>query len=213
MAKAKKKFYVVWEGRETGIFEDWATCQEQIKGYDGARFKSFKTKAMATEAYFGDSRDYIGKDKKHDTGLTLEQLKIIGKPNYNSIAVDAACSGNPGILEYQGVDSATGRRLFHVGPFPKGTVNLGEFLALVHGLAYLKKRNSNRMIYSDSRTAMAWVRNKKIKTTMQRNKSNAYLFSLVDRGVKWLQMNTYENKIVKWETKAWGEIPADFGRK
>ena len=114
MAKAKKKYYVVWEGRETGVFEDWATCQQQIKGYDGARFKSFKTKEAATEAYFGDSRDYIGKDKKHDTELTLEQLKLIGKPNYNSIAVDAACSGNPGVLEYQGVDTATGLSLIHI---------------------------------------------------------------------------------------------------
>jgi len=55
-----------------------------------------------------------------------------------SISVDAACAGNPGILEYQGVNTATKEVLFKRGPFPVGTVNLGEFLAIVHGLSYLK---------------------------------------------------------------------------
>ena len=156
--------------------------------------------------------DYIGKDAKKPK-LTLQQIALVGKPNWKSISVDAACSGNPGILEYQGADTATGHRLFRVGPFPNGTVNLGEFLALVHGLAYLKKKESNLPIYSDSRTAMAWVRDKRIRTTLQRNKRNEQLFQLVDRGLVWIKNNTWTNPILKWETEAWGEIPADFGRK
>ncbi|MFK7904067.1 MAG: viroplasmin family protein [Chitinophagales bacterium] len=213
MAKSKKKYYVVWEGNETGIFDTWADCQVQIKGFAGARYKSFKSKELAEEAYYGNSSDYIGKNVKNDTSLSAEELRLIGKPILESIAVDAACSGNPGVLEYQGVDTKSGIRFFRQGPFPQGTVKLGEFLALVHGLAYLKQKGSDLPIYSDSRTAIAWVRNKKVRTTLKRNNTNRQLFALVDRGLDWIQKNTWNNKILKWETKAWGEIPADFGRK
>ncbi len=213
MAKSKKKYYVVWEGNETGVFDNWADCQAQVKGYVGARYKSFKNKELAEEAYYGNSNDYIGKNVKNDTSLTPEQLAKIGQPIWESLAVDAACSGNPGVLEYQGVDTKSGIRFFHQGPFPQGTVNLGEFLALVHGLAYLKQKGSTIPIYSDSRTAMAWVRDKQVRTSLKRNNTNRQLFALVERGLNWLKNNTYSNKILKWETAAWGEIPADFGRK
>ena len=46
-----------------------------------------------------------------------------------------------------------------------------------------------------------------------RNNKNKGLFELIDRALVWLKENTYTTTIVKWETKAWGEIPADFGRK
>ena len=34
-----------------------------------------------------------------------------------------------------------------------------------------------------------------------------------ERATKWLKENNYSATIKKWETKKWGEIPADFGRK
>ncbi|MCL4110514.1 UNVERIFIED_CONTAM: hypothetical protein GTU68_047763 [Idotea baltica] len=117
-------------------------------------------------------------------------------------------------MEYRGVETDTGVQLFHQGPFKRGTNNIGEFLAIVHALALLQKlEDSKRIIYTDSRTAMAWVRNKKVKTNLKKDPSNALLFDLIERGVLWLKNNNYPNKIIKWETKAWGEIPADFGRK
>ena len=131
-----------------------------------------------------------------------------------SISVDAACSGNPGTMEYQGVDTLTKRRIFHQGPFKDGTNNIGEFLALVHGLGYLKKHGHDTVpIFTDSVTAMAWVRNKKAKTTLERTPNNAILFELVARAEQWLKTNTYNNPIIKWDTEKLGEIPADFGRK
>lgn len=145
--------------------------------------------------------------------MSAEELARYGKPNYNSIAVDAASSGNPGVMEYRGVDTRSGKQLFRQGPFPQGTNNIGEFLAIVHGLAFLKARNSNRIIYTDSRTAMSWVRKKHCNTKLQPNAKNEALFELVDRAEQWLKDNPYTTPIVKWETKAWGEIPADFGRK
>mgnify|MGYP000392105859 CR=1 FL=1 len=155
---------------------------------------------------------YKGK-KKDESELSPELLLKIGEPNYHSISVDAASSGNPGVMEYQGVDTKSKKKLFKQGPFPEGTNNIGEFLALVHGLAYLKERKSDRIIYTDSRTAMSWVRKENCNTKLKETAKNKALFDLIRRAIDWLKKNSYQTPIVKWETKAWGEIPADFGRK
>jgi ribonuclease HI len=209
----KKKYYTVWKGHKTGVFESWNDCKAQIKDFQGAQYKSFSTFEAAKKALKGNYRDYIGKSKKFTSELSKVQLKKIGQPNYNSISVDAASSGNPGKMEYRGVDTKTKNQLFIQGPFQEGTNNIGEFLAIVHGLALLKKKNSNRIIYTDSRTAISWVKKKSCNTKLERTPKNKSLFQLVDRAVEWLKTNTYNTVIVKWETKAWGEIPADFGRK
>jgi len=211
MAK-KQKFYVVWYGLRTGIFPTWDDCKAAIKGVKGAQYMSFETFDAAKEAYNKEYADYKGKKKKKKT-LTAEELKKIGEPNLLSIAVDAASSGNPGIMEYRGVDTQTHKQLFHQGPFLQGTNNVGEFLAIVHGLAYLQQQKSERFIYSDSRIAMGWVARKKCNTKLKRTSKNQKLFKLITRAENWLQTNKYKTKVVKWETKAWGEIPADFGRK
>jgi len=207
-----KKFYVVWEGNNTGVFDSWSKCQLQIKGYPNAKYKSFKSREAAEAAYHGNFSDFIGTATKSQKPVISEAARA--NILWKSIAVDAACSGNPGDLEYRGVDTATGDELFKIGVFKKGTNNIGEFLALVHGLAYLQKLKAYDMpIYSDSRTAMAWVRNKKVKTSLKKSAVNSKLFDLIARGEQWLKTNTYKNPILKWETKEWGEIPADFGRK
>ena len=208
----KKKFYVVWQGVKPGIYNTWKECKIAINGYKGAQYKSFETLNMAKTAFNGSYNDYKGQ-KTSKPKLSKEELAKYGSPNNNSISVDAASSGNPGIMEYQGVDTKTGKRLFHQGPFKQGTNNIGEFLALVHGLAFLKKHNSDRILYTDSRTAMSWVRKKKCNTKLTPSEKNKELFVLIERAIQWLQSNSYNTIIVKWETKAWGEIPADFGRK
>ena len=213
MAKSKRKYYTVWKGLRTGVFESWEDCKAQIANFEGAQYKSFLTFQLAKTALKGDYKDYVGKSKKLSSNLSESRLKLIGQPNYNSISVDAASSGNPGIMEYRGVDTHTKKQLFHKGPFQQGTNNIGEFLALVHGLALLRQKNSKRILYTDSRTAMSWVKKKHCNTKLTRNPANAAMFVLVDRAVLWLNTNSYSTVIVKWETKAWGEIPADFGRK
>ncbi|WP_298755871.1 ribonuclease H family protein [uncultured Psychroserpens sp.] len=213
MSKKKKKYYTVWKGHHRGVFESWDDCKAQIKDFQGAQYKSFATFDAAKKALKGNYKDYIGKSKKFTSELSDAQLKKIGQPNYKSISVDAASSGNPGKMEYRGVDTKSKKQLFIQGPFEEGTNNIGEFLAIVHGLALLKKKNSDLIIYTDSKTAMSWVRKKTCNTKLKRNKKNEALFELVDRAVNWLKNNTYTTTIVKWETKAWGEIPADFGRK
>jgi ribonuclease HI len=212
MNKKKEKFYVVWYGNPAGIFDSWNECQLSIKGVKGAQYKSFYTFAEAKIAFNKEYADYKGKTTKKKT-LSKAELAKIGEPNLYSIAVDAASSGNPGLMEYRGVDTQTHKQLFHQGPFQQGTNNVGEFLALVHGLAFLKQKNSTRILYTDSRIAMGWIKKKKCNTKLKVSSNNKNLFELIVRAEAWLKNNTYTTKIVKWETKAWGEIPADFGRK
>ncbi len=209
MAK-RRKYYVVWKGKRPGVYDTWQECQDQIAGVKGAQYMGFLSKKEAEEAFDSNYQAYKGKKKP---GYTSAELLALGEPDYHSISVDAASSGNPGVMEYQGVDTKSKKVLFRQGPFPEGTNNIGEFLAIVHGLAYLKKRNSDRIIYSDSRTAMSWVRKKKCNTKLLENDKNRPLFELVRRAENWLKTHSYHTPLVKWETKAWGEIPADFGRK
>jgi ribonuclease HI len=145
--------------------------------------------------------------------MTDKEKEIFGMPILDSIAVDAACSGNPGDLEFRGVHVKSGKILFRRGVYPDGTVNIGEFLALVLGLIYLKKNNLSIPIYTDSKTAIAWVRNKKAKTKLDRTPQNEELFLMLEKAENWLKNNTFSNKILKWETACWGEIPADYDRK
>ena len=209
MAKNKKKYYVVWEGKQTGIFETWDECQKHIKGVAGAKYKSYKTLKEAEKAFAGRYYDAIEK-KKDNSPPDLEQFA--DQIDDNSITVDAACSGNPGMMEYRGVETFSGLELFRQGPYKHGTNNIGEFLALVHALALFQNKQ-DVIIYSDSRTAMAWVRNKKVKTTLKKNKDTSLIYEMIHRAEKWLHNNSFRNPIKKWDTKVWGEIPADFGRK
>jgi len=209
---SKNKFFVVWEGKEPGIYRSWDECKRQIHGFEGAIFKGFATEAEAREAMVSPCWNYIGKKAK-EKKPSNEEIKKVGLPVLESLSVDAACSGNPGLMEYRGVYSKTGEEIFHQGPFRNGTNNIGEFLALVHGLAFLKQKNSTVPIYTDSKTALSWIKSKKAKTRLEKDETNAILFDLLARAENWLQKNEYSTTILKWETSAWGEIPADFGRK
>ena len=210
---AKKKYYVVWKGKKTGVFTSWNICKKQISGFEGAQYKAFIDKTEAEKAFTKSYDDYKGKDTKRVVLSASEKAKF-GTPILKSLAVDAACSGNPGKLEYRGVLTDSKKQVFIQGPFQLGTNNIGEFLALVHGLALLKSKKLDDLpIYSDSRIAMSWVKKKQCRTNVKFSAENQDLLALIKRAEKWLTENTYKNPILKWETKAWGEIPADFGRK
>ena len=191
MGNKKKKYYTVWKGHKTGVFESWDDCKAQITNFEGAQYKSFLTFDAAKKALNGNYKDYIGKSKSFKSELSPEHLKKIGQPNYNSISVDAASSGNPGKMEYRGVDTKTKKQLFIQGPFEEGTNNIGEFLAIVHGLALLKKKNNDKIIYTDSKTAISWVKKKTCNTKLEQNDKNKSLFELVERALHWLKNNDF----------------------
>lgn len=209
---SKNKFYVVWKGKTPGIYDTWNDCKAQISGFEGAIYKSFPTKEIAEIAYNGNPWKYIGSNKTKQSSYNNPSVgaeEIIK----DSVAVDAACSGNPGVMEYRGVLTKSGEQIFHDGPYEDGTNNIGEFLAIVYALALLKQKKSNLPIYSDSKTAISWIKKKKCNTKLDRTPRNIKLFEMIERGEKWLANNTWDNKIIKWDTPNWGEIPADFGRK
>lgn len=192
----KKKYYVVWEGYQPGIYDNWEECKKQIIGFKGAKYKSFSSLELANNAFYHNEKN----------------LLPLSVPT-SGIAVDAAFSSKTQIMEYRGVWLPNGKELFHVGPFKDATNNVGEFLAIVHALALCNKNNWTYDIYTDSNTALVWIQSKKARTKLQPTENNIYLFELIGRAEKWLNENTYTNRVLKWDTQNWGENPADFGRK
>lgn len=216
----KNKFYVVWKGRTPGVYDNWEACKKEVEGFQGALYKGFPDKESAEAAY---AKGFAGFEKTENGKWKTESslLSVLHFPFSTFIAVDAACSGNPGKMEYQGKYVVLGTEsepplvtdLFKSPVFENGTNNIGEFLAIVHGLALMKKQGKSLPIYSDSRNAMSWVKQKKCRTKLERNAKTEQLFQLIERAEKWLCENTYDTPILKWEKGLWGETPADFGRK
>ena len=224
MAK-KQKYYVVWQGRRPGIYTDWETCKAQVVGVQGAQYKSFDTMVEAESALRMPYSSVVAGTARaaasagtpgvlfvDENGMTALRPGTENPPVLDALAVDAACSGNPGVMEYQGVYIPTRTRVFHY-KHPKGTNNIGEFLALVHGLSYLKKHGLKQLIYTDSVNAMSWVRQRQCKSKLPVDAATADLWDYVHRAENWLKQNTFTTEIRKWDTDHWGEIPADFGRK
>ena len=205
----KEKYYVVWKGRKPGIFTTWAECEQQVKGFVAAEYKSFGSRLEAEAAFKSQYEAFKGKPSSMGK---WKEASI--QPVVPSICVDAACSGSPGKLEYRGVALESGKELFHFGPFPDGTNNVGEFLAIVHALTWEEKHNLHLPVYSDSENAIAWVNTGQCRTKLQRSPKNAVLFAIIHSAENWLAENELpEGRVIKWDTDMWGENPADFGRK
>ncbi len=210
---ASPKYYVVWIGLNPGIYDSWEGCKNQVEGWKGAVYKGFTTREEAEEAYSSPPELFferknpqnVERPKKKPNELPAEIIR-------QAFAVDAACSGNPGQMEYRGVYLGDMEEKFHFGPV-FGTNNIGEFLAIVHALALLKQNGLDWPIYSDSRNAILWIRQKRCKTKLECDERTAVLFETIRRAERWLETNKYSNRIIKWDTDRLGEIPADFGRK
>lgn len=200
---------MVWKGRKTGIFTSWAECEKQVKGFVAAEYKSFGSLKEAEAAFQSKYEAYKGKPS------SLGKWKEASiQPIIPSMSVDAACSGAPGKLEYRGVDTETGKEIFRFGPFPDGTNNVGEFLAVVHALTWMAKHKKQLPVYSDSENAIAWVFTGKCNTQLKHTAKNAPLFIMIRSAENWLAENELEDDaVLKWDTGLWGENPADFGRK
>lgn len=223
-----KRFYAVFAGRQPGVYDDFNDAMEQVDGFEGAVFKSYDSPQEAAEAFRrfesrSDSRqigallmnatEHQATPRKPDRIETKTDYFAFPEIDLNGWAVDASCMGNPGVMEYRGVELMTGRELFRVGPFKKGTNNIGEFLAIVHALALMAQRGEKHTVYSDSVSGMAWVRNRKVKTQLKRDAATEPVFRMMERALVWLNTHRYDVPIRKWDTDRWGEVPADFDRK
>lgn len=215
------KYYVVFRGHNPGVYDDWEEVKVQTNGFPGALYKGYATSAEAGEAYRNftgmEDRDelirLLGSKRKSDTESAQKSYQDNPEIDMDAWAVDASCLGNPGKMEYRGIDLKTGEVVFQVGPFEDATNNTGEYLALVHAMALMTQRGEYHNIYSDSKTALSWWRNRKIKTQLKPSSKNTKLFELLARASVWVNTHHFPNKVMKWNTERWGEIPADYGRK
>ena len=205
----KQKYYVVWKGRSAGIFTSWVECEKQVKGFVAAEYKAFGSLKEAESAFKSKYEAYKGKSSSLGKWKDSEEPPILP-----SICVDAACSGSPGKLEYRGVYTESAKEIFRFGPFPDGTNNVGEFLAVVHALTWMSKNGKRLPVYSDSQNAISWVYTGECKTQLKHTAKNAPLFIMIRSAENWLAENELkDDAVLKWDTELWGEIPADFGRK
>lgn len=210
----KRKFYVVWEGHAPGIYDSWEECLAQVNGFPGAKYRSYSSLEAATEAFRGDPREQLAFARALKSHLVPADYSSIPEIRLDAVAVDGACAGNPGPMEYRCVRVADGVEIFKVGPLEGGTNNIGEYLAIIHAASLLAKRGLTDVpIYSDSATAQSWIRRGHSKTKVTPNEKNAEVLALLARADAWLAANRIQNPILKWDTEHWGEIPADFGRK
>lgn len=211
------KFYVVWVGKKPGVFYSREKYKAQTDGFSGALYKKFATKDIANKAFVEGPEKYLKNAPKkiEPKGIVLpkEDLKIIGRPEPESISVDGAWNNHTLDCEYRGVKTGSKELLFKMGPYQDGSNNIAEFLAIVHALAYCKKHKLTIPIYSDSTTAISWMKKKKANTKVLPTERNTKLLKMIDSAETWLNENNLNNKVLKWETQAWGENPADFGRK
>jgi ribonuclease HI len=211
--KSKNKFYVVWHGHEPGIYNSWAKCRAAIRGVSNARYKGFSTREAAERALGEGSAEHWGTGK-HVSRLSEQALARVGQPLAPSICVDAGCDAPVGVMEYRGVQMPDRSIVFAHKPIQQATNNMGEFLALVHALGFLKKQQLDWPVYSDSVTALAWLNRRNVRSkAMAEGRTSPQADDLVRRALDWLGSNEFANPILKWQTEAWGEIPADYGRK
>lgn len=207
------EYYVVWEGRQTGVYKSWADCKKQVENHPHPRYKGFMDKQAAYKAFNQRNKRNSKKQLFRKIKDQKRRTKAIQNRIADSISVDGACDTITGAIEYQAVHTATKEVIFKAGPFEDGTNNIAEFLALVEAIKYCKSEGLSIPIYSDSQTALSWVKNKSTNTKHPRSDNNQQLFKLFDEAEQWIKQNDYSNAILKWETKSWGENPADFGRK
>ena len=208
------KYYVVWEGRAPGIYDSWDECRDQVEGYPNAKYKGYSNLAAATEAFRGnpaEQMEFARALKKH---ISAPDYSAFPDIRTDAVAVDGACAGNPGPMEYRCVRVADGVEIFRIGPLEGGTNNIGEYLAIIHAASLLARRGLTQVpIYSDSRTALSWIRKGHSNTTITPDGSNTQVVELLARADAWLASHRIANPLLKWDTDRWGEIPADFGRK
>ncbi|GAB6431680.1 viroplasmin family protein [Bacillus cereus] len=213
----KQKLYVVWIGRKPGIYKSWDDCKKQIDEYPNGKFRSVKVDSHAEAKELYD----MGWEKGMHSKVQYLQINK-NQTNYSlhiedSICVDGACKVMPGSteweMEYRGVDPKSGEEIFISPVYKSGTNSIAEFLAIIHAMKWIKDRNLNKVIYSDSQTAITWADKKAHKSKLFRNKANEETWKSLDYAIKWLNEQSSLPKVYKWKNNQWGENPADFNRK
>ncbi|NKF50755.1 ribonuclease HI [Shewanella sp. WXL01] len=165
-----KKFYVVWQGRKPGIYDNWNEAKAQVDKFAGAKYKSFPSFAEA-KAAFGQAADKsIGQASKTvkpsaakpKAGVSEHQV-VLGQ--YDVVLyTDGGCDPNPGqagsgVAEYQ---SGVLTNLWYGLYNPNGTNNTAELNALTQALQMAQQASAQGKsvkIFSDSQYSINCISN------------------------------------------------------
>jgi len=200
----KKKYYVIIGGEYQGKYYDtWDKIEPKSTKKSGVYAKCFEQDKIAAMGYF-EKHKLANTEVKHD----IEESPVVSIPQYG-IVVDGACNQNTGEFQYQAYDLNTQSIKHTSKPYLNGTNNIAEFFAIICALKALVKSKSDKPIYSDSTTAIKWVMDRCCNTKV----NDRELLMKISEQIEWLHRNNCLNPILKWQTKIWGENPADFGRK
>jgi ribonuclease HI len=197
---AKQKFYTVWVGRNTGVFDTWEQCKAQIHEFPKAKYKSFGTKNLAEEA-FANAAEYINEANQNETESP--------EPIAESICVHSyAISQN--IIGYAGYHTSAGDNYFKFENIETNHIHLADFVGLVHALAYCKEKSLALPIYSNSQNAINAIETINInRLQINPNTISQQAQNLINRAIQFLQNNTYINPILAWQTKNWGVMQSN----
>jgi ribonuclease HI len=144
---AKKKFYAVATGRKCGIFTDWATTENQVKGFPAAKFKSFPTEQQARD--WLENPVYSQKKKSAERNVYSGSF-YTAEPGEIVVYTDGGSLNNPGPGGYGVVIIDDGECHELSGGFRLTTNNRMEMMAAVVALTQLQECQKKVKIFSDS---------------------------------------------------------------
>lgn len=145
---AAKKFYAVVAGYEPGIYDNWPAAQAQVKGFAGAIYKGFATRAEA-EAWQGKP-EYGGKIEKNSGKKKESPAPTEAVDGEIVIYTDGGSINNPGPGGYGVVMIRDGMRREFSGGFRLTTNNRMELMGCLVALRQLQERHKRVTLYSDS---------------------------------------------------------------
>jgi ribonuclease HI len=204
MKTQKKKYYAIIGGKDQGLhYDTWNNIELKVNGNSGVYSKCLEQDKIAAMDYFEKHKLAISEVKQD-----IKESTVVSIPEHGNV-VDGACNQNTGEFQYQVFDLNTQSIKHTSKPYLNGTNNIAEFFAIICALRAFAKTKSNYPIYSDSTTAIKWVKDRCCNTKV----NDRELLMKISEQIEWLRSNNCPNPILKWETKIWGENPADFGRK
>jgi len=153
----KKNYYVVKVGAKVGIFNNWPVCLASVKGYKGAVYKGFETKAEALEWFNGS---VMVPTDLSESIKAKGSLDSIGPIDYEVYTDGSYCNGKYSygyafikdgevVFESKGVgedlEAASMRNV------------AGELAAVQHAVEKAKTLNARILIYHDYSGISHWV--------------------------------------------------------
>lgn len=197
------KYYVVWKGINTGVYDNWNDCKKQVNGFSGALHKSFESLDEAEKAF----EEYSESPNSTSTSIPPSPYSI------KSFIVNGNCQDTFGEISYRWKISGSTSNAKEINLAMIGTKNIADFIAIVYLIKLSQKVKLNLPIYTNSKTAKNWILNKKCNHHLFVSKKTEAVLAVIKETEDWLSNNAVENEILFWDSVAWGKFPLVNRRK